>query len=247
MDVAIGNSGVSSARYIVHRSYNNQLQRIGNSLLHGVSENDKKGYKFEFKAIKETYVNAFAYPGGKIFITDQMIEDLELSDGEIAAVLAHEIGHVLNRHSIKRIIEQSIVGIAFAACFYEDPNDNDGERDSFGEKIGKLIIKNAVMLGSLSFSRLHEYEADNAGWEAMVLSNAGYKPDSMITLFQKLMKLTSDDGTTHWHSTHPGTKDRIDALLKKCTDSTCKVDIKALDPEKLKQPTFKPQTSKLEF
>lgn len=246
----MGNAGVSGANYRIDQRYETKLNKIGESLLRGIKDHDKDGYAFEFHAIKETYVNAFAYPGGKIFITDQMIEDLNLSDDEIAAVVAHEIGHVMKRHSVKGLIEKGIVMIAFSACFYEDQNDDDGKKDTYGEKIGKILIQNAVLIGGLSFSRLHEFEADSTGWEAMVMSKSGYDPVAMITLFEKLMKLTSDDGSTHWHSTHPGTKDRIEALIKTyCSnDSTkCKRDLSSLDSNKLKQPIYRPQNSQLEL
>ena len=78
-------------------------------------------------------MNAFAYPNGKIYITDELIQDLETTDDELAAILAHEIGHVVNRHSIKGLVEKSAVLLAWKAIFYEDDDDHE---ESFGEAIG---------------------------------------------------------------------------------------------------------------
>ena len=83
--------------------------------------------------------------------------------------------------------------------------------------IGELLVKDAALFASLTFSRAHEYEADLEGWQALV-SSAGYNPMGMITVFEKLLQLEpiGSNGRTHWDQTHPGTKDRIDKLLQIC-------------------------------
>ena len=76
MDVSIGSAGVASSHYkLVSGSSRQRVRRIGEEVLNGVKEADKSGYKFTFDVIDTNYVNAFAYPGGAIFITDQMLDD----------------------------------------------------------------------------------------------------------------------------------------------------------------------------
>ncbi len=104
-------------------------------------------------------------------------------------------------------------------------------------------------MASLTFSRDHEFEADESGWEALVLSRSGYSPKGMISLFDKLMLLNADDdGLTHWHSTHPGTKERILKLVDKC-GSECKNRPYAgvnLTSANLKQPAYEHVDVKLQ-
>ncbi len=213
LDASIGNAGASSQRYRIVHKYNDRLSKIGTKLISALPSTLTSGYQFSFHCIDEKFVNAFAYPGGKIYITDELIQDLQVTDDEIAAVLAHEIGHVVHRHSIKGLIEPGIVAIAWQAIFYVDDDDH---KESFGEAIGEILVKNAALIASLSFSRAHEYEADMEGWTAL-MNSAGYNPVGMITLFEKLLQLEPEgDGLTHWDKTHPGTKDRISKLLGYC-------------------------------
>jgi len=177
LDTSIGNSGAGSQHYRIVRKYDNRLSSIGMKLVSALPPALTSGYEFSFQCIDEKYVNAFAYPGGKIYITDELIQDLQVTDDELAAVLAHEIGHVVHRHSMKGLIEPGIVAIAWHAIFYEDDDDH---KESFGEAIGEILMKNAALIASLSFSRAHEYEADLEGWSAM-LNSAGYNPVGMIT------------------------------------------------------------------
>lgn len=214
LDIQIGEAATSLQRYRQVTQYNNRLTRIGNNIVNALPFDLTSGYKFEFKCIDEDFVNAFAFPGGKIYITDELIQDLETTDDELAAILAHEVGHVVHRHSIKGIVEKSAVTLAWQAIFYVDDDDHE---ESYGEAIGELLIKNAALFASLTFSRAHEYQADLEGWQALVKS-AGYNPMGMISVFEKLLQLEpiGRDGRTHWDQTHPGTKDRIDKLMSIC-------------------------------
>jgi predicted Zn-dependent protease len=209
----MGNTGVQGEYYRIVSKYNYRVNKIGNALLSSMPPDLTSGYQWRFDVIDKTYVNAFAFPGGSIFVTDELIEDLKVTDDELAAVIAHEIGHIVHRHSVKNVVQQMAVMLAWQAIFYEDDDDH---KESFGEAIGELLIKKATLFAGLSFSRSHEFQADDEGWKAMV-KTAGYNPIGMITFFEKLRQLTpEDDGTTHWDSTHPGTADRILTLKSVC-------------------------------
>merc|ERR1712125_34729 len=135
------------------------------------------------------------------------------TDAEIMALIAHEVGHVLQRHSQRRMIKQNVLKYVSSAVVYED---NDGYNESFGEAIGEILVKGAQFLGEQGFSRKDEYEADEAGWT--LLGEARVDPRAMISMLRKLWRASGDSGETRWESTHPGTRDRIDALEKKWED-----------------------------
>mmetsp|Transcript_9808 Transcript_9808/g.12743 ORF Transcript_9808/g.12743 Transcript_9808/m.12743 type:complete len:289 (+) Transcript_9808:256-1122(+) len=211
-DVDIGLEAVRQAgyRYRTDRKYD-AVKRIGKHLVAGKPE--LAGFQWEFHVIHEDFVNAFAYPGGFIFVTDQLIDRLDASKGEIAGVLSHEIGHVINRHSQKQVVKEKLFSFLLSALFYED---NDGYVENFGESIGELLLKTAKTFGKLKFSRANEYEADETGWDLLVQSRID--PRHLETFFSKLLKLQGDDGFTRWDSTHPGTLERISNLKNKWTD-----------------------------
>ena len=98
-----------------------------------------------------------------------------MSDDELAAVIAHEIGHVVHRHSQKQLVHRSVIALAFQALFYKD---DDEHKESFGEAIGELLIEKAALFTALTYSRAQEYEADAMGWET-VTKTAGY--ESVVT------------------------------------------------------------------
>lgn len=157
-------------------------------------------------------VNAFCFPGGIVRVTDTLLYTLNLSNGELAALLGHEIGHVLHRHSQKRIIQKELLSLLLKALVYEDHDDN---RETFGQAVGELMLNSARYLGQLSFSRQDEYEADATSWDLLVMSGV-YQPQALQSLLSKLWSLEKgSSGKTSWESTHPGTKDRIKALQTK--------------------------------
>ena len=108
-------------------------------------------YQWDFGVIDHpTMINAFALPGGFVRVTIKLLEQLDLSKGELAALLSHEMGHVLHRHSQARIIQQKVLATLYQAMVYEDGDD---KRESFGEAIGELLLKSADWLGRQKFSR----------------------------------------------------------------------------------------------
>lgn len=215
IDVQMGQAAVARAGYT--RTYDTQAQervrRIGSDMLASYPW-DTQGFEFTFQVIDEPIINAYAYPGGAIFITSGMLNMMQPSDSEVAAVLAHEIGHVVSRHSITRMLSDNFIRILWAASVYEDHDDYE---ENFGEAIGEVLVKYAVYLGTMSFSRANEYEADSCGWE--MIQRSSYQTEGMISFFEKLLRSESlqqgSDRTQWWSSTHPGTEERIQALKNK--------------------------------
>jgi predicted Zn-dependent protease len=207
-DIELGREAWQSMNYAPVRDQWN-VNRIGRQL---VSELDRsQSLPWSFGVIRADMVNAFALPGGIVRVTDTLLYQLNLSDAELAALIGHEMGHILHRHSQARLLQDQLMGYLLKSVFYED---NDKYRESFGEAVGELLLKSATFLGKQSFSRKNEYEADAMAWELLTKSKR-YSPKAVESLLQKLWDLSGGSGKTSWESTHPGTKDRIEALKLK--------------------------------
>ena len=174
-----------------------------------VAKLDKpKSLPWSFGVIRANMINAFALPGGIVRVSDTLLRTLNLSDAEIAALIGHEMGHILHRHSQARLLQEQLIAYLFKAVSYDD---GDNYNESFGEAMGELLLKSAHVLGRQSFSRKNEYEADAMAWDLLMRSKV-YSPKAVETMLQKLWDVSGGSGDTSWDSTHPGTKDRIEAL-----------------------------------
>lgn len=187
-----------------------KLNSIGWDLIDSSEFALTKEYQWDFGIVKDDQmVNAFALPGGVIRVTSGLLRQLQLTDGELAALIGHEMGHVIHRHSQARILQQQLLNYILKALVYED---DDPHQESFGEAIGELMVKSADWLGQQSFSRSNEYQADAASWDLLV-SSRKYNPQALQSLLDKLWTYHGKQGgKTSWESTHPGTLDRIGAL-----------------------------------
>ena len=181
----------------------------------GSSQRSRLGDNFdwEFSVVKApSVVNAFALPGGIIRVTDQLLETLSPTRGELASLLGHEIGHCLYRHSQKRIIQQKMVQLVISAIIYED---HDEDEETFGEALGELLLNSAKWFGRQKFSRRDEYQADATAW-ALLQESRTYNPQSVQSLLTKLWDLQGKTPTTlDWMDTHPATESRINVLHEK--------------------------------
>jgi len=171
-----------------------------------------KNYQWDFGVVRAPIVNAFALPGGIIRVTDQLLDTLQPTRGELASLLGHEIGHALLRHSQKRIMEQKMLSLVLSAITHEDNDDDD---ESFGEALGELLLNGAKWFGQQKFSRRDEYQADATGWALLQVSRR-YNPKSVQSLLNKLWNLQGKSDTPlDWMSTHPATESRIEVLKEK--------------------------------
>ena len=161
-------------------------------------------YAYHLLADPQT-VNAFALPGGQIFIT-RGLYDLLQSDGELASVLSHETGHVVARHSAEQIaksqLTQGITGAAvIAAC---DPNNPNGciAASELAAVVGNLI--------DMRYSRADETEADWLG--VCFMNDSGYDTQDMVKVMQILDSLSQGQRPPEFLSSHPDPGNRILAI-----------------------------------
>ena len=156
-------------------------------------------------AIKEP--NAFALPGGKVGLNTGLLR-VATDQDQLAAVLGHEIGHVMYRHAGERVSQQQLAqaGVALAGAYA-------GRRAS-GDNVNTLMaaLGAGVQVGVLlPFSRKHESEADRAGQRLM--AQAGFDPRAAVTLWQNMQQATGSDGRPpEVLSTHPDPAGRITQL-----------------------------------
>jgi predicted Zn-dependent protease len=152
-------------------------------------------------------VNAWCMPGGKIAVYTGIIEKLDITDAELAAVMGHEIAHALREHGRERASQElaSNAGAALVGAIAEVFVPGSGQIGT-----GLAGVVGHVTYG-LPYSRIHETEADRMGVE--LAARAGYDPRAAIHLWEKMAKLSGGgSGTPSLLSTHPSNEDRIKDL-----------------------------------
>jgi len=160
-------------------------------------------YRFNFHLLRDPeMVNAFALPGGQIFFTYGLLKNLT-TEGEVAGVLGHEIGHVVGRHSAEQMAKSQLwAGIAQAAGMAgADFNMNS-------QQIAGLIYQ----VKTTSYGREDENQADDLGVRFMV--NAGYDPEGLIKVMQVLKEKAGSGGGPEFLKTHPDPGNRMEHIKK---------------------------------
>ena len=154
-------------------------------------------WAWEVNVIDSPAINAFCMPGGKIMVFRGLIEKLQLTDDELAAVIGHEIAHALLQHGRARMSEAVLknVGVNLAALYF-----------GLGDLGATALAQAAQLAITLPYSRSHETDADLAGIE--LAARAGYDPRAAVTLWRK-MAAASGGQPPPFLSTHPGHADRI--------------------------------------
>ncbi len=180
------------------------VRRVGNKLaLH----THRKNLKYHFFVLDTPVVNAFAAPGGYIYVTRGLLSMLN-SEAELAVVIGHELGHVNARHSVKALTKKIIFtsALAVASLLSEDIR-----------KISPFIGIGGTLL-FLKYSRDNEYQADSLG--ILYAREAGYSPEGIVSFFSSLKRLEVESGgrrLPNFLSTHPLTEKRILKAEKQIT------------------------------
>jgi predicted Zn-dependent protease len=166
-----------------------------------VFRRDAPGWKWEINTLKTDDMNAYAMPGGKIMVYSGLVEKLNLTDAELAAVLGHEISHALREHTRERVSRAYAQQLALA-----------GVAVVTGVGAGALDLANQVasVTFQLPHSREQEAEADVMGLELM--ARAGYNPHAAVSVWQKMMSAQQGGGPSEFLSTHPSSSNRIAEL-----------------------------------
>jgi len=156
----------------------------------------KSPYKFSFHVLADPRtVNAFALPGGPIFITEGLLRLLK-TEAELAGVLGHEIGHVIARHSSERLAKQQLTQGLVGALVV---GSGDYTTAQIGQVVGSMI--------SMSYGRDDELESDALG--IRIMAEARYDPRAMIRVMEVLAKASGGGSRQpEFFSTHPAPENR---------------------------------------
>ena len=175
-----------------------RVDAVGERLLRGKSLATSQ-YKYEFHLLADPKtVNAFALPGGQVFITRALYDQLK-TEAQLAGVLGHEIGHVVARHGAQRLAKQQLTqGLAGAAGV------------ATGDQSGAQM---AMMVGqavNMKYGRGDELQSDTIG--VRVMGEAGYDPRAMIEVMKVLKRAAGAGRQPEFFSTHPNPDNRIEMI-----------------------------------
>lgn len=194
---------------VASTSANRFVNRVGHRLLNGI-EDGVPELEWEFTLLDSDVINAFALPGGKVFLSRGLAQRLD-SEAQLAGVLGHEIGHVTARHGNQRISKQLGFNIALGvAAVAVGVADEDSKVREVGQyAVPALAIGGNVVL--LKYGRDEESEADMLGVRYM--TRAGYNPMGQVQVMQVLAAASGGGARQiEWLSTHPYPETRIARL-----------------------------------
>ncbi len=189
------------------------VEEVGMRLMQG-SPAGRSPYRFAFHLLADDRtINAFALPGGQVFITRALFDRLT-GEGELAGVLGHEIGHVVGRHSAEHIAKARLTeGLSGAAAVaaYDPDNPSSAGAAQIALVIGQLV--------SLKYGRDDELKADAMG--VCFMSPAGYDPADLVGVMEVLAASRQGAEPPEFFSTHPNPENRIQRIQE---------EIRAPDP-----------------
>jgi beta-barrel assembly-enhancing protease len=198
MENYVGRDLAAEIRNKLEPAQNSQIEailnRIGSRLSKCVVN---KLRTFTFELVKDDEPNAFALPGGFVFITQSLMELCHCDEDELAFILSHEMAHVIKGHAINRIISSSAIKIVSGAT-------------ASTSLLPVWLKKLSIQFLESAYSRQLEFAADELG---VYLSNAaGYNPQSAVQLLERLAKFKTSENQMdfgRYFSSHPPFSDRI--------------------------------------
>jgi predicted Zn-dependent protease len=186
------------------------LQEYVNGIGQELAANSEKpNLPWSFKVVDDVVVNAFALPGGFIFVTRGILGHFN-SEAELAGVLGHEIGHVTARHSAEQISRAQVAQLGLAAGTVFVPEFTPYANVA-GSGLGLLFLK---------FGRDDERQSDDLGFRYM--TRAGYDPMQMVEVFEMLGRVSASaggSGIPNWLSTHPDPGERRERMQRALSET----------------------------
>jgi len=185
-----------------------QLQRLrmiaARIIPHATRFNPRaKDWKWEVNLIGSSQINAFCMPGGKIAFYTGLLNQLKLTDDEVAMVMGHEIAHALREHAREQAGKNTLTKLGAVGLSIATGGKYDG------------LVNTGANLLSLSYSRSDETDADLVGLD--IAARAGYDPRAGISLWKK-MSAASKGAPPQWMSTHPSGPSRIKEIERQLPD-----------------------------
>ncbi len=187
------------------KKLNQYLHQVGTALS---AKSHRPEMPFSFRAVNATYINAYAFPGGSIAATRGILVELD-NEAELAALLAHEIGHVNARHTAERVTKGALVNVLVSSASIAT------SAAGFGTYGGLIQDLGGIGAGALlaHYSRDNEREADSLGMEYIISS--GYTPQGMVGLMKVLLENghRNPSAIEMMFSTHPMSEERYQTAV----------------------------------
>jgi predicted Zn-dependent protease len=199
------------------QAINYYINQLGNSIATRV---DQRGLSYRFRVVNANEVNAFSLPGGYVYVNRGLIERAS-NMSELAGVLGHEIGHVVERHSVEQMARaqdaNAVASVLYGVLLGRNP--------SAVEQVGLQAGGSALFA---HYSRDAEREADHDAVNFMVA--VGINPNGLVTMFEKLLaeEKSQPSAVAGWFATHPLTSERVQNVQQ---------EIAALPPASLRNLT----------
>lgn len=181
-----------------HHKFVSQVSAVADRI---IAACDRPDLNWELRVIDSPVHNAFAIPGGKIFVYTGILQVTENDDG-LAFILGHEVAHVLARHSAEQMtIARVMLGFSvFVSAI-------------FGDNVGSFFVGKVIkVLTELTYSRSMEREADYIG--LMIMHKANYNIEEAPKVWERMIKLNGEQDSHPFLSTHPSHAERIKDLTK---------------------------------
>ncbi len=212
-DVKIGNeysAKVDSEFPILNdRESTNFVQDVGRRLVNAIpNEFQESAFDYRFKIVNASDINAFALPGGPMYVNRGMIEAAK-NEGEMAGVMAHEISHVALRHGTAQATKQSSIGnqiLGIGAILGGAILGGEA-----GAQLGAMFAQGYF----LRYSRQYETQADILG--ARIMADAGYDPKDLANMFQTISSQSRGGSPPEWLSSHPDPNKRYQAINREAS------------------------------
>lgn len=164
------------------------------SIVQRIDQFDGADIKYQLSVVDAEMVNAFAFPGGYVVVTTGLIKQADAPE-QVAAVLAHELTHVLQRHSMRKLVRQAGTGAILGIVF--------GDTSALSR-----LIELSTQLHGLAFDRDQERQADDGA--VNILQQAGISPSHLAAFFEKIKQVDAATGSIPaMLRTHPVTEERI--------------------------------------
>lgn len=176
------------------------VDNIGYRLVNSINEVSNSDYKFDFHLLADSKtVNAFALPGGQVFITQALFQRLD-SEDQVAGVIGHEIGHVIYRHGAERMAKSGFIQGLIQSVMIGSGGDQS-------------MAQVANVIGNytnMKYGRDQELESDDYG--VLMMIESGYNPEELIKVMDVLEDASGGRSTPEFQSSHPSPENRRDKI-----------------------------------
>jgi len=215
-EIAMGQEAAKEVAGSISPVADNALQQYVTNLGMTLARaSERPNLPWSFTVIDDAQVNAFALPGGPIFITRGILSHMN-SEAQLVSVLGHEIGHVTAKHSVHQMSQAQLAQIGLIAAIVVKPG-LAGFGDLASQGMGLLFLK---------FGRDDERQSDELGFKYMTA--AGYSPTEMAEMFRTLQRLGGggEGRVPEWLSTHPDPGNRVQATMQRVAAASLPANMK---------------------